>query len=70
MTRLEMLKWCYENILKNEMSLDVVVSTIGLNYAYELEIMNFAYKWYSSTEECLMFGLTDLGKIYCGEIFD
>ena len=69
MTRLEMLKWCFENLLESENSLEYITSTIGLNYAYELEIMNFAHKWYNSKEECLMFCLTDLGKAYCKEIF-
>lgn len=69
MSRLEMLKWCFENLLESEKSLEYITSTIGLTYAYELEIMNFAYKWYNPKEECLMFGLTDLGKTYCKEIF-
>lgn len=69
MTRLEMLKWCFENLLESEKSLEYITSTIGLNYAYELEIMNFAYKWYNPKEKCHMFGLTDLGKVYCKEIF-
>lgn len=69
MTRLEMLKWCFENMLESEKSLEYITSIISLNYIYELEIMNFARKWYNPKEECLMFSLTDLGKAYCKEIF-
>ena len=36
MSRLEMLKWCFENILESENSLEHITSTIGLNYACQL----------------------------------
>lgn len=72
MTRLEMLKWCYENISEPDKSKtnEEVFSAIGRMYLEELHHMGFVAQWYDWGSNCHRVFLTWLGKEYCEEIFN
>lgn len=72
MTRLEMLKWCFENISEsdNGKTWEEVYSTIGGIYLEELIHMGFVSRWYDFANDCHRVYLTWLGKAYCEEIFN
>ena len=66
MTRLEMLKWCWENIKDNESakSQNEIVNAIGFNYLDEICNMGFLSTYYNKIH------LSVLGKAYCEEMFN
>lgn len=72
MTRLEALKWCFENIANpnNNYTVKDVSDTIGTKYWEELELMCFIFTWYDWENRRSQIELTDLGKVYCEEIFN
>ena len=45
MTRLEVLKWCFDNLSQpdNDCSLDYIIASIGSDYYEELESMGFIF---------------------------
>ena len=71
MTRLEMLKWCWENIAhpNNNFTYYDVKDVIGEDYILELKRMEFLLSWidWETHRSCVQ--LTVLGKTYCKEIF-
>lgn len=71
MTRLEMLKWCFENIghPDNNFTYNDVKDVIGEEYIFELKRMDFLLSWFDweSYRSCVQ--LTALGTLYCEEIF-
>ena len=72
MTRLEALKWCFENIAKpnNNYTTKDVSSAIGVEYWEELELMGFVFSCYDWENRRSQIELTELGKAYCEEIFN
>lgn len=66
MTRLEMLKWCWENIKDNESakSQNEIINAIGFNYLDEICNMGFLSTYYNKIH------LSVLGREYCEEIFN
>lgn len=72
MTRLEALKWCFENIIdpNNNHTTKDVSAAIGAEYWEELELMGFVFSCYDWENRCSQIKLTDLGKAYCEEIFN
>ena len=72
MTRLEALKWCYENIGEPDKSKtkEEVISAIGVMYLEELCHIGFVLQWYDWSSDCHRFHLTWLGNVYCEEIFN
>ena len=71
MTRLEMLKWCWENISIPDSTLTKkdVVNAIGEPYVQELDQMGFILGWYDWGADKRRVHLTWLGKAYCEELF-
>lgn len=71
MTRLEMLKWCYENIAHpdNNFTYNDVKDVIGEEYIFELKRMGFLLSWFDweSYRSCVQ--LTVLCTSYCEEMF-
>ena len=72
MTRLEVLKWCYENISGPDKSKtkEEVISAIGAMYLEELCHIGFVLQWYDWSIDCYCFYMTWLGDAYCEEIFN
>ena len=72
MTRLEVLKWCFDNISQpdNDCSLDYILASIGSYYYEELELMGFIFSETNWETRRFCAQLTDLGKAYCEEIFN
>ena len=72
MTRLEVLKWCYDNISQpdNDCSLDYIIASIGSDYYEELELMGFIFSGTNWGTRRFYAQLTELGKAYCEEIFN
>ena len=72
MTRLEVLKWCFESIAdqNNNHTVKDVSDAIGTEYWEELELMCFVFTWYDWENRRSRIKLTDLGKAYCKEIFN
>lgn len=66
MTRLEMLKWCWENIKDNKSAKrqNEIVDVIGFNYLDEICNMGFLSTYYNKIY------LSALGKAYCEEMFN
>ena len=71
MTRLEALKWCFDNISQpdNDCSLYHIIASIGADYYEELELMGFIVSG-TSWKGRFYAHLTELGKAYCEEIFN
>lgn len=71
MTRLEALKWCWENLSDpdNNFKWDEIENTIGGVYFDELKYMNFISRWVDWQENCIHVHMTSLGKAYCEEMF-
>lgn len=71
MTRLEMLKWCWENISipGNVLTQKDVVNAIGEPYLQEIDQMGFILRWYDWETDTRRVHLTWLGKAYCEEMF-
>lgn len=65
MTRLEMLKWCWENIGDRESAKrqNEIVNAIGFDYLNEICNMGFLSTYYKKIH------LSVLGKAYCEEMF-
>lgn len=72
MNRKEMLRWCYENILKpdNKLTLEDMVNAIGEEYYEELDQMEFIQVWYDYASNHRRVFLTWLGEAYCKEFFE
>ena len=66
MTRLEMLKWCWENIRDSQSAirLNDIVNIIGFDYLNEICYMGFLSTYYNKIH------LSVLGREYCDEIFN
>ena len=71
MTRLEMLKWCFENIAHpdNNFTYNDVKDVIGEEYIFELKRMEFLLSWFDWETHRSCVQLTVLGTLYCEEIF-
>lgn len=71
MTRLEALKWCWENLCdpNNNFKCVEVESTIGVIYFEELKHMDFITRWYDWEENRTYVHMTSLGESYCEELF-
>lgn len=71
MTRLEVLKWCWENISdeNSKLTWKDMESAIGAIYVEELKYMNFISSWYDWVDDTYRVNLTWLGKAYCEEMF-
>ena len=71
MTRIEMLKWCWENIsiAGNILTLKDVENAIGEPYLQELDQMGFIIRYYDWETDTRRVHLTWLGKAYCEEMF-
>ena len=71
MTRLEMLKWCFENIAHpdDNVTFNEVKDVIGEEYIFELKQMGFLLSWFDWETHRFCVHLTVLGKLYCEEIF-
>ena len=71
MTRLEALKWCWENIANpdNNFLWEEVEGTISSVYFNELRQMDFISRWFDWEANRTRVQLTWLGKSYCEEIF-
>ena len=72
MTRLEVLKWCYDNLSQpdNDCSFDYIIASIGFDYYEELKSMGFIFSEICWETKYFCTQLTDLGKAYCEEIFN
>ena len=70
MTRLEMLKWMYENCKDESTSCyyKFIEDTIGTEYYSELERMGFVMCDFKLGGSYVC--LSDLGKAYCDELFN
>ena len=66
MTRLEMLKWCWENIRDRQSAKrqNEIVNIIGFDYLNEICNMGFLSTYYNKIH------LSVLGREYCEEIFN
>lgn len=71
MTRLEALKWCWDNISStdNTFLCEEVEGTIGSVYFNELRHMDFIFRWFDWETNRTRVHLTSLGKAYCEEMF-
>lgn len=65
LTRLEMLKWCWENIRDSQSAKrqNEIVNAIGFNYLNEICNMGFLSTYYNKIH------LSVLGREYCQEMF-
>ena len=72
MTRLEALKWCWDNLsnVNNRLSWKEIENVIGGVYLEELKYMGFISRWFNWQESRYYTYLTQLGKLYCKELFD
>ena len=66
MTRLEMLKWCWENIRDSQSAKrqNEIVNVIGFDYLDEICNMGFLSTYYNKIH------LSVFGREYCEEIFN
>ena len=71
MTRLEALKWCWENLSdpNNNFRWEEVEDTIGGVYFEELRHMDFISRWFNWQENRTCVYMSWLGKAYCEEMF-
>ena len=71
MTRLEALKWCWENLSdpNNNFKWDEVENTIGGVCFEELSHMDFISRWFNWQENRTYVYMTLLGRAYCEEMF-
>lgn len=72
MTRLEALKWCYDNIrfINNGIVYTEVQSIIGESIINELLNMGFIVSRLNNFHNFSEFYMTNLGRVYCQEMFN
>ena len=72
MTRIEALKWCYDNIrfINNGIVYTEVQSIIGESITNELLNMGFIVSRLNNFHNYSEFCMTNLGKVYCQEMFN